>query len=389
MKNKLLKSIMLSTLISTVGVGTVFAATTDTDYENQSTNVSDYSIKMIINNKQDVGSSSYLEMSGIKSSNITDNYFVKLVEKNTPKPAEANRNTIINSVGQKVDSYFNFNVSKDGRTLATLDDAVYLYNRDYYAYVYNCTKTSGYNKLCKVTTDTPIKVEKEDIPSLTERYKVFFFGKDDITEKPHASIFPLYPSYYSEKDTTIMINAKVGIIEDNSVIKAMARNESGAKEKLYNYAKNATNGLTYKANLSDAHDIDISNLTVQNGKYYYIYLDIEDPENKYIDVSDATLVMGESGMLVNEVKYGEYSDIEYEYKDYEYACYSCTNEYVWTAKGYQAKTCTLVDSITEKSKCVKNVKTGVEDYLLPGIIILTIGSGIVIFLNKKTRFKRI
>lgn len=383
MKKKLLKSILLSTLISTFGMGTVFAATTP--YEEQSTNVSDYSLNIKIKEKESVGATSYLEIEGIKTSAINNNYYVKFVEKDATKPVEFNKNTINNQTGLSIDSYITFDETTDGRYIASINDEIYLLNRDYYAYVYNCTKKEDYTTYCKVTTDTPIKVEKEAMPNFTERYQIFFFGNTTVTT-PWADLFTHFPSYYGDR-LTIPLNVKVGIIEDESVIRAMAQKASGAREKLYNYAKNATNGINYSTELHEARDIDISNLTVQDGKFYYVYIDIEDPENKYIDVSDAIIVMGESGMLVNELKYGEYENIDY--KDYEYACYACTNEYVWTAKGYQANTCTLVDSITEKSKCVKNAKTGVEDYLVPGAIVLLVGGAFVTLLSKKSHFKKI
>ncbi len=388
MKNKLFKTLMLSTLISTVGVGSVFAGTTDKEYETQSTNVSDYSVKMTIENKQNVMATANLEVTGLKTSAIND-YFVKFVEKDYNSSGELTFGDAFSKNNTVTDSPFLLSTTKDGKIMSTMDDMLYLNKRDYYAYIYNCTKSKDSQRYCKTTTSTPIKVEKEAMPKLTERYQIYFFGQSTTIGHPYATVFTLYPGY-SAKFYPYKYNLKVGIIEDSSVIRAMAKNESGAVEKLYEYAKNATNGTTFTHEIgANNREIDVSSLPVQNGKYYYLYTTIVDEKNELMDLSDVAIVMAKNNLLVNDVDYGEYSDIQYEQKDYEYACYSCTNEYVWTAKGYQAKTCTLVDSITEKSKCVKNAKTGVEDYILPGFLVLIVGGSFVALLNKKSHFKKI
>lgn len=383
MKNKLLKSIMLSTLISTLGVGTVFAAA-DVDYEAQPSNVSDYSIRLEISGGGTVSASTNLEVKGLTSNKI-DSYVVSFVDKDA-KVSEISMGNLYKGTSNYENTPISLAKTTDGRIMKTVSDAFLLSKKEYYAYIYNCTKKVNGIDYCKPTTTTPIKVEKDSLPQMTEKYKVYFFGNGTLESNPYVRIFPLFPSV-SQEVMNLPLNLKVGIIEDSSIIQAMARNESGAIQKLYDYAKNATNGSNYSTKLY-GEGIDTSNLTVQNGRYYYLYTTVEDLNHEFVDLSDVAIAMGRNGVIVNEIDYGEYGDIQYEKKDYEYACYACTNEYVWTAKGYQAKTCKLVDSITEKSKCVKNVKTGVEDYLLPGMIVLFVGAGIVTFLNKKSHFKQ-
>lgn len=383
MKKNIFKSLMLAAVVSTVGIGSVYAE--DTAYEVQSKNVTDYKLELRSNSESDVGNSSALYVSGIKTSKI-NSYYIKYVNKDTAKPAEISKNDLNKNSGNKYENYQQLSETKEGKYVITNQDQAYIYGQDQYAYIYNCTKTTDYTIYCSVTTDTPIKVERESMLGLSKRYKYFFFDASLNTE-PHISVFPLFP-VPSAKEEDIKLNTKVGLIEDSSVIKAMAKNEAGAQEKLYNYAKNATNGKTYSGKLSEFYDVPFTDFMVQENKYYYIFSDIEDPENKYRDVSDVSIVMGtDYGVLTNEVKYGDYESIEY--KDYEYGCYACTNDYVWTVKGYQASTCKLVDSITSKGNCVKSVKTGVEDYLVPGALVITIGGTIIALLKKKTHFRKI
>lgn len=389
MKKNIFKSLMLAAVVSTVGIGSVYAANENSEYEVQPKNASDY--KLEINSKYgtDVGNSAILYISGLNPSqrgSISGNYYLKYVNKDTAKPAEVSVSNLDKDL--KFESYQPLSETKDGKYIVEHQTQAYLNNQDLYAYIYNCTKTVDYARYCSVTTATPIKVEKEKMPELGQRYKSTFFDGTYDSE-PHVSIFPLYPTIGLDDSTKkIKLNVKVGIIDDSSVIKAMALKESGAKEKLYNYAKNATNGKTFSGDLDNFYKVPFTGVKIEEGKYYYIFSDIEDPEKKYIDVSDVSIAMGtDYGVLTNEVKYGDYENVEY--KDYEYGCYACTNDYVWTVKGYQASTCKLVDSITSKGNCVKSVKTGVEDYLVPGALVITIGGAIIALLKKKTHFRKI
>lgn len=386
MKKNIFKSLMLTAVVSTVGIGSVYAAAENSDYEVQSKNVADYKLELKGNSDADVGNSATLYVTGLKTSQV-ENYYIKYVNKDAAKPGETIKNNITSDAGAKYEQYQQLSETKDGKHVSTFQSQAYLYSQEQYAYIYNCTKAVNYTSYCSVTTDAPIKIERQAMPELGRRYKYFFFDASLNTE-PHISVFPLYPTPTDKTEGTIKLNTKVGIIEDSSIIRAMAKNEAGAQEKLYNYAKTATNGHTYSGTLNDFHDVPFTGVMVEEGKYYYVFTDIEDPTNKYMDVSDVSIVMGtDYGVLTNEVKYGDYENVEY--KDYEYGCYACTNDYVWTVKGYQASTCKLVDSITSKGNCVKSVKTGVEDYLVPGALVITIGGAIIALLKKKTHFRKI
>lgn len=73
----------------------------------------------------------------------------------------------------------------------------------------------------------------------------------------------------------------------------------------------------------------------------------------------------------------------------KYACYSCDGEYKWAAEGTQADSCTLVDTVNAKADCAKNPKTGMEDYILPVLAIVSVGMVAIVVASKKDLFRNI
>lgn len=385
MKKNIFKSLLLTAVVSTVGIGSVYAATPEPEYEVQPTNASDYSIKFAHVNKG-ILSDTRLEVRGLSPKNIS-NFYVKMVDKDTKSEEVSYSSMSAEGDSDRLKKPISLQKSTEGYLFKNIGmDSFFTTNRELYAYIYNCP--SGVS-VCKPTTTTPIKVERDPMPELSQRYQVNVFPINSTTAGEyagHITIFHLYPidSSYPITNTATL---KVGIIEDSSVIKSLANNEAGAMQQLYDYAKNATNGISYSAPLNDFKDIDCSNLTVQNGSFYYLYLSVEDSKNEYIDLSDVFIVKAINNNLATDFTYDKADVVDVE--NYDYGCYACTNDYVWTVKGYQASTCQLVDNITSKGNCVKSVKTGVEDYLVPGAIVMVVGGAIVALVSKKSKFRRI
>lgn len=390
MRKNLFKSLLLTILVSVVGMGNVLAANpvTVTYREEQSTNVNDYKVNFAIVDKGKASSYGIAEIFGLRTTaENVDDYLIKFVDKGTTIPTEVKRSDLSDNDNYHIGL---INLTEDGKYVSSFIDQLYLEDNDLDAYIYNCTGVESgntYPTMCKLVINNPIQVTKEAMPGLTERYQTFLFTKDGQNT---LDVFALFPNTIFRTVEAPKSNIKIGLIEDESVIRSLAKNEPDAVNKLYNYAKNATNFSVFSNKFGDYKAVDTSSIAVEDGRYYYIYIDIEDPDNKYIDVSDVSIAMGKAGMIVNEVDYGKYSDdLNFVNPNYEYACYSCSNDYVWTAKGYQAKTCKLVDSITDKANCVKNAKTGVEDYLIPGTLTLVVGGTILALVSKKSKFKRI
>lgn len=73
-----------------------------------------------------------------------------------------------------------------------------------------------------------------------------------------------------------------------------------------------------------------------------------------------------------------------------YSCYTCSEgEYSWLKDGEQAETCQKIAEIDVKSKCVKNAKTGVKDYMVEFVGIVGICAVALVITKRKDLFKSI
>lgn len=72
-----------------------------------------------------------------------------------------------------------------------------------------------------------------------------------------------------------------------------------------------------------------------------------------------------------------------------YACYECGNEYTWSKIGEQADNCKKLDKITSKSKCVKNAKTGIEEYILEFVAVAGVCGVALVIAKRKDLFRSI
>ena len=77
-----------------------------------------------------------------------------------------------------------------------------------------------------------------------------------------------------------------------------------------------------------------------------------------------------------------------------YSCYECPTtgdqtEYVWKVTGSQDAACKVVDTVTTKSNCAKNAKTGVDSYLIPAAIILGVCAIVLTVVKRKDAFRAI
>ena len=77
-----------------------------------------------------------------------------------------------------------------------------------------------------------------------------------------------------------------------------------------------------------------------------------------------------------------------------YACYECPTtgdqtDYSWIRIGNQAEACKKIETVTTKKKCVKNAKTGVDNYLIPSAIILGVCAIVLTVVKRKDAFRAI
>ena len=274
------------------------------------------------------------------------NYYVLFVNEGDTKP-------ILNSS----DSIYDSTIAPDSNDIKksksvglntselNISDDWYLLKGYNYAYIIECDENS-YN--CKVS-DSPVKVEKPELPMLSSRYHIYLF-KDDNT----VSVFPYFP--YIGKCGDHKLTVKIGLIQDNNILKSLANNEANSMNKLLEYAKN-NDGTSFSSLDDEFKNIDASSFKVTNGSYYYMYTTINDSNGLYRNLEDITVTMGENNMLVNDVDWSKYKP--------EGSNNSIANEKV------------------------KNPNTGL--YISTGILLLILIGGIItyIILRKKSKFSKV
>lgn len=147
---------------------------------------------------------------------------------------------------------------------------------------------------CEIT-EKPIEVKKPALPTLGNRFKFYLF----TDEYNDISTFPLFP-YYG-KTGSHKINTKIGLINDKELLRKLAKDTNGSLSLLLEYAK--TNNGTSFLYTDEEHQVDIESFTVKDGAYYYVYTSYENSDGLYRNIEDVTVVMGDHGALVNEVKW--------------------------------------------------------------------------------------
>lgn len=177
------------------------------------------------------------------------------------------------------------------------DDSVILINDDWYMldgydYAYIMISTDG----SSTVLDTPIRVERPQLPDLGKRYKIIFQAKKSFLIKPR---FP-YGGQFSINGSHKR-SVKIGVINDEKILYSIYKEEKGSLEKLMNYAKNDTGVAT-----SQFLDSDISvpfDKELKDGAYYYLYTTYENSDGMYRDLSDINIFMCKNGILSNDVEW--------------------------------------------------------------------------------------
>lgn len=236
-----------------------------------------------------VGASLELKLNGIEQEDNTD-VFVYLSDGEEPLVTQTKSGC--EYLDTSAEDYTKFKSIYNSKV--TVAEDWYLLKGYTKAYIVKRTgdKVNG-GAYCEVLN--PVTVEKPAIPALGNRYQFYLFSSDNT-----LSTFPLFP-YDGEKGSHQLIT-KIGIINDKNVLKKLSKGESDALQALLDYAKN-NEGTTFKYADEHYYRNDIGTFQVQNGAYYYVYTSYDNTDGLYRDFDDVTVVMGEAGMLVNDVKW--------------------------------------------------------------------------------------
>jgi len=244
----------------------------------------------------------------IKSKDIT--YFVKFVNESDPKPENKTYDEIIEEIIDN-DGYINeyHKVILEPKEEEQNYHAYIQISEDWYmlagytkAYVIKCIYDSDkIEDVCEVL-DEPIILEKPALPKLSQRYHNYAFGDSDDDIEPSLSAFRYFPDYGPNGDHEL--NVKIGLINDEDLLRRLARNESGSLEMLMEYAKKA-NGTIFTD--IDLHfEVSLKGHTFVEGAYYYMYTYYTNKDGLYRNLDDIAVAMGKNNYIINDVDWSRY-----------------------------------------------------------------------------------
>lgn len=200
-----------------------------------------------------------------------------------------------------------FNLTDSSSNKINVEDEWYLLDGYEYAYVIKLLPTGENSRKCMISS-SPINVERPDLPTISGRYKIYIFGdSDNAVGYPNLSAFPLFPKSFGANANMLLGEektiTKVGLVEDNNILLKFKNGESDAYSSLLSYAKAATNGRSYVGETGSAYTVDLRDLSISNGSYYYIYTTYTDSGTIYRNLDGISLVMGKNNILVNDVTF--------------------------------------------------------------------------------------
>jgi hypothetical protein len=155
---------------------------------------------------------------------------------------------------------------------------------------------SNNKNVCEITK-SPIQLSRPDLLGIGARYQYSLYTDKSLST---SSLYPYSYDTYGKVGTHIL-KTKVGVISDTSLLKKLAKKETGAMSELLTYAKSAQ-GTTFQSEQNNTFKIDIGSFKVNPGSYYFMYTTLDDADGVYRDIDDVAVAMGSSwGSLVNEV----------------------------------------------------------------------------------------
>lgn len=245
------------------------------------TDTSNITIKIVdnsITSTSDIIRNFDLKIDGVKNINKNSNYYLYFTNGKT-KP------TVITYDSNLIKSgyYQNFTSTEmsSSYSKSLSDESILEKNGDIYAWIVE-SKLDSNNKRENKFILEGYKVERPALLGLGKRLEVY-------VDKNDSSVFNHNPNGVYNKDRTLKV--KIGIMGNNSILKAIKNNESGALEKLLTYSKSAKSTYTGTLSMGKSNSI-LDKLGVVDGQYYYAYFELDDENGKYYPVEDVMLYQG-------------------------------------------------------------------------------------------------
>ena len=265
----------------TVTVKSASSSGTSSSTTDGWTDASNITIKIVdnsITSTSDIIRNFDLKIDGVKNINKNSNYYLYFTNGKT-KP------TVITYDSNLIKSgyYQNFTSTEmsSSYSKSLSDESILEKNGDIYAWIVE-SKLDSNNKRENKFILEGYKVERPALLGLGKRLEVY-------VDKNDSSVFNHNPNGVYNKDRTLKV--KIGIMGNNSILKAIKNNESGALEKLLTYSKSTKSTYTGTLSMGKSNSI-LDKLGVVDGQYYYAYFELDDENGKYYPVEDVMLYQG-------------------------------------------------------------------------------------------------
>lgn len=298
MKNKLLVTILLMVVLSSLLVVKTFATETGgeagtggagTTEEWTDFSKAKYEIK--VENGRDI------------ELNITN---VTLKEGSSYSYTITNSNSQVPELADITETIFNLNGGKNIDKYYELSGDMYLWIKEY-----DSSKLNG-NKEKMVVSGQ--KLERLD-------YNPHYYNAFSSTVVSNSG-FTIIMNYWCASGNTRSANIKIGKVNNQTLLKKIKNNEAGALEELLQYAK--TSDATFSRKLKtdsgsimfreiEENSFGFKNSNVEDGAYYYLYVDVDSENGKYYPVGPAVTLARASvlGKHISMFFYGS-NDFKWE-----------------------------------------------------------------------------
>ena len=173
----------------------------------------------------------------------------------------------------------------------------------YYTIVELGTNEEHVTKAKVIKTGT---VERAPLNPIGNRIRCYFFS--DYTS---TFFYDFLNDTTKEKKRNIKI--KIGTITDNNILTAIRDGKSNSLQNLMTYAKNASSPM-YTGTVPLGSSASITGgMNLVNDAYYYVYMEMDDENGKYIPVEDVSLYQGCVGESVGKNLW-DYLDSNFKWK---------------------------------------------------------------------------
>lgn len=178
--------------------------------------------------------------------------------------------------------------------------------------------------------------------------------------------------YETNGENERKINVKIGIVSDDNVLKAIKNKENDSMQKLLNYSKTTKSTYDEKLPLRYSDSI-IDSISLKDGQYYYVYLELDDENQKYFPVEDILFCQAHvSGSAKILVRYLDDSDFSW-------------NLSVKDTKKEQSKTPGKEDKKTDKTTATNKLpNTGIKNIVIASFVLII---SIILIIAKLKKIK--